>query len=266
MEENRHLDLSIIMIVYNEESNLERCLTSLPPNAELIVVDSNSSDRTVEIARRFNADVYSKSFTNYAEQKNYALGKAKKSWVLSIDADERCSEELKGWLSSHCLKNRHKDQELQPGLYQLTRRLVFMGRKMKFGGCNDYPLRLFPNHKNITFIGSIHESLAPKNLPIKRAPGYLDHFSYQNWEDYLSKLNRYTSLIAKKKFNPKSPKFSAIPFFSMRPWFEFFRRYILKLGFLDGYPGYSYALLSSIYAFMKYAKQRELYDVYSKQK
>ncbi|MCX6129300.1 MAG: glycosyltransferase family 2 protein, partial [Proteobacteria bacterium] len=132
------LELSIVIIALNEEANLSRCLSSLPQGAEIVLLDSESSDQTVAIAKSFGALVFQRSFTNFAEQKNAALAFASRRWVLAIDADE----ELDAALRTAILEVvQHKNPEIQA--WRLQRRLVFMGRRLRYGKTCDWPIRLF---------------------------------------------------------------------------------------------------------------------------
>lgn len=245
MQPMPQLDLSVVIIAYNEEDQLPRCLKSLPPGAEIIVLDSMSQDQTAAIATSFGAQVYQRPFTHFAEQKNAALAYGTRKWVLAIDADEELSPELARLLPT-LIKGK------QGNAYRLDRRLVFMGRRMTFGKTKDRPLRLFLRGSG-QYKGSIHEEYVPregKTLFLKGA--VLWHYSYRDLFDYFSRFNRYTSAIAEQHAAAgKNPSFLS---HVLRPWLEFFTRYILRLGFLDGYPGYTYALISSTYAFVKYAK------------
>ena len=244
-------DLSVILITKNEELNLRRCLHSLPEGVEIVVVDSQSSDGTLAIAKEFGAKVYQKEFVDFASQKNEALSKATRPWVLSLDADE----ELIGPVA----------QALQTAIgnsntagYRLPRHLVFMNRHLRFGKTKDAPLRLFQRSKG-KFSGAIHEEVDLGGGAVKRLSGLtLLHYSYRDLSDYFARFNRYTNAIAS---NPTAQG-KTVPMLShiFRPWIEFFTRYVLRLGFLDGYPGYTYALISSLYAYIKYAKLNELRD------
>lgn len=242
------LDISFVLITLNEEQNLPRTLSSLPAGAEVIVVDSGSTDRTVEIAEKHGARVHARPFSNYADQKNGAVALATRSWVFSLDADEVLDLNLKEWLCQGSHRKQGQDA------YRVTRRLVFMGRTMRFGGTVDHPVRLF-RAKEGRFEGAIHESLR-LSAPTPRvglADGALFHHSYRDLTDYFVRFNRYTSLMAEAR-PPTLRRFVAHLF---RPWIEFVRRYVVFGGFLDGYPGYVYALVSSLYGFMKYAKAFE---------
>ncbi|RZA11114.1 MAG: glycosyltransferase family 2 protein [Proteobacteria bacterium] len=243
------VDLSVVIIAFNEEEQLPRCLKSLPPGVEIIVLDSMSDDRTAEIANSFGASVYQRPFTNFAEQKNAALVYGTRKWVLAIDADEELSPRLTQALPG--LLNRS-----DATAYRLDRRLVFMGRLMRFGKTRDRPLRLFLRGAG-QYKGSIHEEYVPKEGKTVFLKGFiLWHYSYKNLSDYFQRFNRYTSAIAEEHARTqKTPSFAG---HILRPWIEFFTRYVLRLGFLDGYPGYTYALISSLYAYTKYAKLFEL--------
>lgn len=245
--------LSVVIITLNEESNLVRCIGSLPKGCEVIVVDSNSTDKTLHVARTLGARVECREFTNYAEQKNYACSLATNDWVLSLDADEVLSPDLRdSILQTLTPESRFKG-------YKLNRRLVFQGRTLRFGKSSDTPIRLF-RRTSTKFTGSIHEKLDLKADEISLFPsGYLSHYSYTNLEDYFVRFNRYTGLISENQAQ-KSPSFRFYLNLYFRFWFEFLNRYFLRLGCLDGYPGYCYALISSLYTFVKYAKIRELYD------
>lgn len=239
------VDLSVVIIAFNEEDQLSRCLKSLPPGVEIIVLDSLSEDRTAAIATAFGANVYQRPFTNFAEQKNAALSYGTRKWVLAIDADEELSHELSKALPKIIERN-------EATAYRIDRRLIFMGKKMRFGKTMDKPLRLFLRGGG-HYRGSIHEEYVPrdgKTLFLKDL--VLWHYSYRDLSDYFVRFNRYTTAIAEQHIQSgKKPSFLS---HVLRPWLEFFTRYILRLGFLDGYPGYTYALNSSLYAYIKYAK------------
>ncbi|MBC7660250.1 MAG: glycosyltransferase family 2 protein [Chitinophagaceae bacterium] len=239
------LDLSVVIIAFNEEDQLPRCLKSLPPGVEVIVLDSMSTDRTTIIASEFGAQVYQRPFTNFAEQKNAALAYGTRKWVLAVDADEELSPELSAKLPE-LISNS------EANAYRLDRRLVFMGRRMRFGKTKDKPLRLFLRGAG-QYKGSIHEEYVPRaGKTFFLSNAVLWHYSYRDLNDYFARFNRYTSAIAEQHAaKGKKPSFLS---HVLRPWFEFINRYIFRLGFLDGYPGYTYALISSLYTFVKYAK------------
>ena len=251
MTERARPDLSVVIIAYNEEANLERCLKSIPRGAEIIVLDSESRDRTCAIAQSYGARVYQRPFTNFAEQKNAANGYASSTWILSLDADEELSEELSQAILAIVTFPNPKISG-----YRLRRSLVFMGRRMRYGKTVDRPLRLF-RREHASYHGSIHEELKlNQGKKAKLSEGTIWHYSYRDLSDYFVRFNRYTSAIAEQhaREGRKVPSLLHV----LRPWFEFLVRYFLRLGCLDGYPGYTYALISSLYAYIKYAKLVEL--------
>lgn len=250
---DKYLDLSVVIITHNEEDNIRRCLHSLPKGVEIIVLDSNSKDKTQEIASSFGAKVYENSFTNFAEQKNLACSYATRNWILSLDADELLDIKLQNELERIVSQSDFDGNVI--GM-QIKRRLVFMGRVMRFGKTTDYPLRLF-RRGCAKFVGRIHESLdIPNSSQGRVKKGVIFHYSYKDLSDYFYRFNRYTTEIARKKLESNSRKPFLVHIF--RPWVEFVSRYIFRLGFLDGYVGYTYALISSLYTYVKYAKLEEL--------
>ncbi len=243
---NEPLDLSVVIIAFNEEANRPRCLTSLPPNIEIIGLDSGSTDRTAAIAQEFGAQVHQRAFTNFADHKNAAVAHATRCWVIAVDADEEMDAGLRKSIAE-AIANAEAGVEA----YRLQRRLVFMGRRMRFGKTRDWPVRLFLRSQG-QYVGSIHEELKVPGRIARLSLGLLWHYSYRNLSDYFVRFNRYTSAIAERHMaeGKRVPMVGHI----LRPWLEFFTRYVLRLGFLDGYPGYTYALISSLYAYIKYAK------------
>lgn len=246
------MDLSVVLITLNEESNLGRCLKGLPQGAEIIIVDSGSTDRTEEIARQYGARFCYRKFDNYSNQKNHAIALASRTWVLSMDADEVLSEQCAHEIGRIILSNPDAG-------FRINRCLHFMGKKMRFGKTKDSPLRLFPRGKGY-FVGAIHESIElniSTRLMKMSSRAIVYHYSYSDLNDYFEKFNRYTARIASNHLerNRSAPPQLLI---ALRPWLEFIGRFFLRGGFLDGYPGYVYALLSSFYAFVKYEKLRQL--------
>lgn len=260
----KNLDLSCIIITFNEQDNIERCLNALPQGAEIIIIDSFSTDKTCEICSKFNVKIYQRHFTNYADQKNTALKYATKNWILSIDADEIISTSFKKYLEQQeFLKVVAKMPQIE-GFY-IKRNLIFLGKLMRFGKTCDYPIRLFKKKNNI-FIGDIHEKVnIPKsNLKYLRY-SQIYHYSYKNLDDYFTKFNTYTTQYAKTALEKHCMLTTFKQYtFILRPYISFIIRYFLRLGFLDGYAGYCYAITSSFYEFIKYAKIYELQYIQAK--
>lgn len=242
--------LSVVLITLNEEARLPHCLRSLPRGSEVVVLDSGSTDRTVEVARELGARVETRPFTTYSEQKNAAVALATREWVLSVDADEVLDEGLRAAIVK-------ATKAESPAGYTVTRRLVFMGRLMRFGKTTDHPLRLFRRGTG-RFTSDIHEKVVlDGGAQPGRLSGEMLHHSYEDLSDYFRRFNSYTTRIAEnhRKNGKRSPPLIV---HCLRPWAEFVGRYFVRLGFLDGYPGFAYALVSSLYVFVKYAKLKEL--------
>jgi len=247
----KNIPLSIVIIAFNEEKGLEACLSQLIPGAELILLDSGSTDKTVEIAKKYGARVYERAFDNYAAQKNAAVTYASNDWVLSLDADEVMGEDLRRNIEL-LLRNPEKTEY---AAYKIRRSLVYMGKKLRFGKAQDYPIRLFQKSK-ARFVGEIHEKIEVQGK-IGFLKGELLHYSYENLDDYFRRFNLYTKKIAENHFSKNKSVF--LPLHFVRPGAEFIYRYFIRLGCLDGSAGFSYALVSSLYAFVKYEKLREIY-------
>lgn len=248
---NDRPDLSVVIITLNEEKRLPLCLQSLPRGAEIVVLDSGSTDRTLEIASRFGARVETRPFTDYSEQKNAAIALASRTWILSIDADEVLDETLRNSI----LEVSRPDAGTRENGFRVRRHLIFMGRTMRFGKTSDRPLRLFRKGQG-RFTSPIHEKLVLESGSTGHLAGRMAHDSYTSITDYFQRFNRYTSRVADNHIDRRGMTRPGA-LHVLRPWGEFLKRYLLLLGFLDGYPGYCYALFSSSYAFVKYVKIRE---------
>lgn len=251
-------DLSIVIITLNEERNLPRLLRTAPKSAEIIILDSGSTDKTTAIARDFGSRVEFRSFDNYASQKNYAMSLATRRWTLLLDADEVPDAELWKAISRASIESINQDVA-----FELKRHLVFLGRNMRFGRTRDKVVRLFKSH-TAAYQNEIHERLilAP-GVAVRCLEGVLWHHSYHDLEDYFSKFNRYTSMMATTRWRDVhvAPNVLII---AVRLPLDFLIRYFLKLGFLDGWPGFLWASLSSFYSLVKYAKLKEISDKVSR--
>lgn len=246
--------LSAVIIAYNEEYNIGRCLASLQGLAdEIVVVDSHSNDRTTEICSSFGARVFQHDFSGYSEQKQYAVGLASNDWILSIDADEEVTPGLK----QSILEQMHADTPAADGFYVL-RDLVYLGKRLKHGGtAGERILRVF-NRRSGAFDGAaVHEKIIVKGTTAVLG-GRLLHYSYRDLSHHLAKINEYTQKIAGDNFRKgkRFPKIWMIVKFKT----GFFTFYILKGGILDGYAGFIWALMGSVYASLKISKTIEYYQ------
>lgn len=239
------IPVSIVIVTKNEEANIEAALDSVKDAAEIVVIDSFSSDRTVEICRKYTDKVLQKEWEGYAKQKQAAVDLAEGPWVFILDADERFTPELKAEIINAIKENSHD------GFY-VPRKNFFAGRWSKHGGWwPDYTLRLF--RKNA---GKVEDREVHEKVVVRGSTSYLKnplvHYTYNSVSDYLKRMDIYSTLAAKElKKNGVVP--NVLDFF-MRPLFTFIKMFFFRLGFLDGKYGLVLAMLYSYYTFLKYAK------------
>jgi len=238
--------VSAVVITHNEEKNIRRCLESLSWADEIVVVDSFSQDRTKEIASSFTDKIFDIEWQGFGKQKELARQKASYDWVLSIDADEAVSEKLREEIKSVINKNDSSDG------YYIPRFSNFLGRWIEHGGWYpDYVLRLFKKDK-----ARFDESLVHEKLILEGKTGFLMneilHYTDPDISHYLSKMDKYTTLSAQKLL--AEGKSTTVFDLLFRPAAIFFKMYLLKSGFLDGWQGFLLASFSSFHVFVKYAK------------
>ncbi len=242
--------LSVVVITYNEEKNLGRCLASVKDVAdEIVVVDSNSKDNTVAIAEKFGAKVIQHDFDGYGQQKNFATDSAANDWVLNLDADE----ELTGELIQSILKFK---QQPTHDVYEMPRLTNYCGKWIKH--CGWYPdrqTRLYNRTKGRWVERRVHESWEP-SLAQKKGllKGDLLHYSFSSIAEHIQKIDKYSQLAAMAAVeNGKSASLFTLIF---SPFWHFVNEYFIRLGFLDGYYGYVICRLSAFATFQKYARIR----------
>jgi glycosyltransferase involved in cell wall biosynthesis len=241
-------EISTIVITLNEERNIERCLKSVMPfSQEIVVVDSGSTDRTVEACREFATTVISHEWLGYGRQKRFALSNAKCPWVFSIDADEEVSTELCDEIQS---------LDFASDGYKMPRRVRYLNRWIKHGGWYPgYVLRLFDRNKGRFTDEIIHESVELEGT-VGRLRNDLYHYSYRDVAHHIEKMNEFTTLAAQKMFAQN--RRAQLHNIAVYPFFEFFKHFIVKRGFLDGLAGLTISSLHFYYVFLKYAKLYEL--------
>jgi glycosyltransferase involved in cell wall biosynthesis len=243
-------NLSVVIITRNEESNIARCLRSVKMADEIIVADSGSTDRTIEIARNMGALVISIPWTGYGQSKREAVDKASGKWILSLDADEVISPELADEISDIV---GHKSEFAG---YFIKRKTNFLGKWIYHcGWYPDYLLRLFKKSQ-----GNFDNNVVHEQVILEGRTGYLKseilHYSYTSLEQYFEKSNNYTTLGAEEIFG--QGKRAEWYHLTIKPLAAFFKHYFAKLGFLDGMTGFIISCLSSSAVFTKYIKLREL--------
>jgi glycosyltransferase involved in cell wall biosynthesis len=245
--------ISAVLITKNEARNVERCLASLAPVAdEIIVVDDESTDGTAALCERLGARVVHQPWLGFGPQKNFANSLAKHDWILSVDADEALDPSLQAAVTAA------KARGLR-GAYEVSRLNWYYGRFIRHG--LEYPdrkIRLFPRAGAAWNQSLVHEGLdfaAP--LEVTRLDGHLLHYTYAKVEEHVAKANRYTTLAAEDAFRRGvTPSVASL---LGSPLAVFLKSYLLKRGFLDGLHGLVLAVLHANAAFLKKAKLWDLH-------
>lgn len=238
--------LSVIIIAKNESEHITSCLDSVSWADEIIVFDSGSTDNTVEICKNYTPHVYETDWPGFGPQKQRALNKTKGDWVLSIDADELITKELRTEIQQSM-----QNQQNTYG-FEIPRSSSYCGKQIKHGGWSpDYVLRLFKKNHGKFSHSLVHERVITKGT-IGRLKNPLLHKSYTSLEEVLSKTNNYSSLGA-KMLHDKGIK-SSLTQAILRAIWTFFRTYIIKASFLDGEHGLMLAISNAEVTYYKYAK------------
>lgn len=249
LTDHTHGALSAVLITKNAAGRLNACLSSLSFCDEIVVVDSSSSDRTCEIAHRFNARVVPREWLGFGRQKQFAVEQASNDWVLCIDADECVSPQLAQSIVQAL------EKPTTP-VYKMARCNRFLGKWLRHGeGYPDWSPRLFDRRSARWSDDSVHEKVLYAVTP-GTLDGDLLHESAEDLRDYLEKQNRYTTLAAQQLFE-RGKSASAIQLIGS-PVVRFFKFYVFRLGFLDGMPGFAHIAIGCMNSFMKYAKLTEL--------
>lgn len=247
--------LSVCIVTYNEEANIARTLDSVKGIAdEMIVVDSGSTDKTVELARARGAKVFAEEWKGFARQKNSAMAKAAGDWILSLDADEEVSPEL-----AASIKAALKSGQSAPAFdgYTMARRNLYLGRWLKRSGYYpDRKLRLVRRGVGEFEERAVHESMIAKGS-IGELQGDLIHHAYATLESFIEHANRYSTLGG-EMVGSEGPVGFSIANIVLRPLGAFIYRYFFRLGFLDGREGLLVQLNHAAYVSWKYAKAWEI--------
>jgi glycosyltransferase involved in cell wall biosynthesis len=244
------MKISATIIAFNEERNIARVIESLRCCDEILVLDSGSNDRTVELAAKHGARVEEASWHGYAAQKNIAAGLAANDWILSLDADESLSEALEAEIWQIKKAGPEFDGYTVPRLAQYLGRWI-----LHSGWYPDRKVRLF-NRQKASWVGEfVHESVKV-NGSVGHLESNLLHFTCNSLSEHLRSMDSYTTLAAQElAVRGKCPGMSRLLFDP--PW-TFFRTYILQRGFLDGAEGLSIAYMAALYNFVKYSKARHM--------
>ena len=244
------MKISATIITFNEERNIARAIESLRCCDEILILDSGSNDRTVEIAKKLGARVVEASWSGYAAQKNIAAELASNDWILSLDADESLSEALE----AEIWRIKKSGPEFEG--YTVPRLAQYLGRWILHSGWHpDRKVRLFDRHK-AQWVGTfVHESVKV-NGSVGHLRSNLLHFTCNSLSEHLRSMDGYTTLAA-QEIVARGKQVSFRRLLLDPPW-TFFRTYVLKLGFLDGTEGLILAYMAGFYNFVKYSKARHM--------
>ena len=241
--------ISATIITKNEGQNIERCLKSLQWVDEIVIVDSGSTDETVEICEKYNCKIVKSEWFGFGKTKKIAVNSATNNWIFSVDSDEEVTHELE-----IAIKEILKNPEYRG--YRINRKSYYLGKMINHCGWDsDYPLRLF-NRENGNFNeNDIHESVIVEG-EVRKIESNLLHYTYPTISSHLSRINRYSDIQAKElKKKGKHYSLFIVLFFGLN---KFLKMYVWKLGFLDGKEGLILCTNSAYGIYLKYLKLWEL--------
>lgn len=245
------MKISATVITFNEEHNIAEALESLAWADEIIVVDRESSDATIQIAQRITERVFVRKWQGYSSQKNFAAEQAQHDWIFSLDADERVSPELAAEIAR--LKQA---PEPDAAGFEMPRLTFYLGRWIKHSGWYpDRKLRLYDRRRGRWRGDYVHEALEVDGH-IERLGGKILHYTVRSASEHHTRLDRYTTLAAQEAYD--AGKSGSTASLLLSPAAAFIRSYVSKLGFLDGAQGFIIARFAAHYAFLKNLKLWEM--------
>ena len=237
--------ISAIIPTLNEEIHIADAIKSVDFADEIIVIDSFSTDKTLEIAEQLNVKIIKRKFDDFSSQKNYAIGQAKYSWIYILDADERVTLEVKKEILEAV-----KDPKDFVGFY-VKRAFYFAGRRIKYSGWQrDKVIRLFLK-EHCKYSGIVHETIKTSRK-LGALKNNINHYSYRSFDHYISKINQYSWLQAEDLF--QRGKRINLYHILIKPPVRFFIHYIIRLGFLDGFAGFMIAKTQAFAVLSRYLK------------
>ena len=238
--------ITAIIPTLNEEIHIEEAIKSVSFADEIIVIDSFSIDKTLEIAKKFNVKIIQRVFDDFSTQKNFAIDQAKYDWIYILDADERVTPKVK----KEILKAVKKPKDYV-GFY-VKRRFYFAGKKINYSGWQrDKVIRLFLKEFCIYNGSPVHERIKAKGK-IGFFKHKIEHYSYRSYDHYISKLNHYSALRA-EELHKKGQKVNLYHIL-IKPPVRFFIHYVVRLGFLDGFEGVLIAKTQAYGVLTRYVK------------
>ena len=246
------MSISVVIHTYNSEKYLEKCLESVKSVEEIVICDMYSTDKTIEIAQKYGAKIVYHENLGFADPaRNFALAQATQDWILVLDSDEMVTPELLEYLREY-MTNYKTNYEV----VYIPRKNILLGKVLWSWYPN--PIMRFFKNGVVTFDEKVHctptahGSVGEFFIDPKRTELALIHYNYDSIEAFISRMNKYTSLEL-EKFGERNIKFSAKLLFT-RPLGEFFKRYLLKKGYKDGWHGFIFAVLMGVYKFVAIAK------------
>lgn len=244
--------LSIAIITFNEEANIERCIIAAKPIAdEIVVVDGLSTDKTVSICEAHGCKVVQRKFTNFSDQKQFAVDQTNNDWVFILDADEELTEALRKEI-----KSLFSQSNMAHAGYKVPRSLFYLGKILRFSGVRDKPvLRIFHKQTGQFNGASVHEEIVVKGS-IATLHHPMIHYSYRNLAHHIQKLNTYTTHAA-EEYHMQGKRFPK-GYIALKFPINFLVYFILKGGILDGYPGFWWSVFAAFNSSVKLAKANEL--------
>lgn len=239
--------ISACIISFNEEEKIEDCLRSLQPVVdEIVLIDSMSTDRTLEIARQYTDKIYEQIFLGHIEQKNLAVSKASHDWILSLDCDERLTDELQQ--SILAIKN----DIAQADAYNMNRKTFYIYRWLNHCWYPDTKTRLFNKFTAHWGGTNPHDRVLTDGNHIQHLAGDIQHYSFNSISEHLATIDKFTEIGADELIK-KGKRVNVLSPLSHASW-TFLKLYIFKRGFLDGFAGLLVSMLSFMHVFIKYSK------------
>jgi glycosyltransferase involved in cell wall biosynthesis len=240
--------ITVLIIAFNEEKNLRDCLESVKWADEIVVIDSFSTDRTIEVSKEYTDKIFGRKWEGFSSQRKFSLEKASNDWILSLDADERVTDELAASIKRILASNSSVDG------YKIARRNHFLGKWIK--GAFWYPdhqMRFFRKNKARIEDKLIHEGFEI-NGNIEVIEGDIIHYSYQSLEDAINKINKYSTLAAIQKSEKKVRTIDIV----LRPFAAFITDFFSRKGYKDGFYGFLISGMNAMTNLMTYTKIWEL--------
>jgi glycosyltransferase involved in cell wall biosynthesis len=245
------MKISATVITLNEERNIEAALRSLEWADEIVVVDCESTDSTIEIARRFTDRIHVRKWPGYSAQKSFAAEQASHDWVFNLDADERVSDRL-----SEEIQQLKAGRNPNHAAFEMPRRAFYLGRWIKHcGWYPDYKIRLYDRKVGGWRGDFVHESVQTSGK-VGRLTGEILHYTIRSASEHQLRMDRYTTLAAEEMF-ARGKRASAMQIL-VSPIATFVKSYFFRLGFLDGIPGLAISYFAGHYAFLRTLKLWEM--------